>query len=56
MQKQQGAWRGPVHLVVWPANTITTEPEKHIKTSVLDEQVTPLQAKGTVIHHVEKAI
>lgn len=35
-QKQQGAWRGPVHLVGCLANTITREPEKLIKTSVLD--------------------
>lgn len=31
IQKQQGAWRGPVHLMGCLANTITTEPEKLLK-------------------------
>lgn len=56
IQKQQGACRGREHLVGCLASTITTEPEKLLKTSVLDWQVTPAQTKGTVMYHIESAI
>lgn len=56
VQKQQGTCRGPVHLVGCLASTITTEPEKLLKTSVLDWQAAPAQTEGTVMDHVERAI